>query len=223
MRGPRSAGLAAVVLASLVLAGCVAVDTSKPPVEKPLSYAEIRYANTVRQLFDFSCGAAAIATVLTHYWREPTPEIKVMEILRERYPDRDWKKLQETGFSFEDLIFAAERLGFKAQGARVSVEELVKVEGPVIVHLDKKRFQHFSVVRASKAGYVFLSDPIIGAVSMTQEEFARLYTGAALAIWKPGSGLPKDAPLGRPFPPIDPSLVIGGVLRPEAPPAFPNL
>jgi predicted double-glycine peptidase len=165
----------------------------------------------VRQTFDFSCGAAALATMLTYYWGVPTTEIDVMKVLRSRYPEQDWKSLQDRGFSFDDLIWAAGKLGFEAQGAEVSAGQLAKLDGPVIVHLDKGKFQHFSVARAAKAGHVFLSDPVVGTVTLSLGEFEEQYTGNALAVWKRGAPLPKSAILGRPIAPLDPSLVIGGI------------
>jgi predicted double-glycine peptidase len=172
---------------------------------------ELKYGVTVRQAFDFSCGAAALATMLTYYWGMPTTEIDVMNVLRSRYPGQDWNTLQDRGFSFDDLIWAAKRLGFEAQGAEIAADQLAKLDGPVIVHLDLGKFQHFSVVRAAKVGHVFLSDPVVGRVTMSLGEFEKQYTGDALAVWKDGAALPKAAILGRPIAPLDPSLVIGGI------------
>lgn len=209
---------AAAWLAMLMLGGCAA--NSGPPVAKPLSFVEVKYAQTVRQKFDFSCGAATVATMLTYYWGRDTSELDVMKVLRSRYPDEDWKKLQDQGFSFDDLIWTVNRFGFEGQGAELPAEELAKLDGPVIVHLNKGKFEHFSVVRAVKAGNVFLSDPITGAVTMSLEEFSSQYTGKALAIWKKGADLPKLAILGRPHPSIDPSAVVGGAIyfNPSVPP-----
>ena len=197
--------------ALLAIAGCAAGAGS--PVEKPLSFVEVKFAQTVRQQFDFSCGAATVATMLTYYWGRETSEIEVMTVLRSRYPSEDWKKLQDQGFSFDDLIWTVNKFGFEGQGAELPAEELGKLEGPVIVHLNKGKFEHFSVVRAAKAGNVFLSDPVTGAVTMSLEEFSRQYTGKALAIWKRGAPLPKMAILARPYPPIDPSAVVGGAIN----------
>lgn len=197
------------------LTGC---QTSGAPVEKPYSFREIKFSTTIRQQFDFSCGAAALATVLTYYWGEPTSEIVVMNVLRSRYPDQEWKALQERGFSFDDLIWAAAVFGYDGQGAEVPAAELSKIDGPVIVQLDKGKFQHFSVVRVVKVGHAFLSDPVVGAVTLSLGEFERQYTGKALAIWKRDAPLPKAAILGRPMAPMDASLSIGGVAVLQAPP-----
>ena len=84
------------------------------------SFQDLKYATVVRQVFDFSCGSAALATVLTHFMGRPTGEPDVIRILRQRYnTEEKWKKRQEEGFSFEDLIFAAKALGDGAALPRV--------------------------------------------------------------------------------------------------------
>jgi predicted double-glycine peptidase len=205
---PAARGLVAAILAA---GTCGCASSEGYGVYKPLSYVEIKYGVTVRQAFDYSCGAATLATMLTYYWDRPTSELDVMQVLRSRYPGQDWKTLQDRGFSFDDLIWAAAKFGFDAQGAEASAEQLGKLEGPAIVQLDKGKFKHFSIVRAAKVGHVFLSDPVAGAITMSDGEFQRQYTGKALAVWKRGAPLPKTAVLGRPIAPMDASLFIGGV------------
>lgn len=185
----------------MALQGCIGSDG--PPVEKPLSYVDLKYAATVRQRFDFSCGAATLATMLTHYWGRDTSELEVLAVLRSRYPGEDWAAMEKRGFSIDDLIWAAGRFGFKAQGAELPATELEKADGPLIVHLNKGKFEHFSVLRTVKQGTAYLSDPVLGAVSMPLAEFARQYTGHAVAVWKEGAALPGTALLGRPVAAID--------------------
>lgn len=169
---------------------------SEPPMRRPQSWQERRFAHVVRQVLEFSCGSASLATVLTFYLARPTTEAEVITLLRQRYPgEAAWRGKQEQGFSFEDLIFAAERLGFAAQAARIEVPQLPQVAGPVIIHLDKGQWQHFSVLRASRGGFHYLADPIHGQVTMLDGEFRREFTGAVLAVWRRGQGLPGTSPL----------------------------
>ena len=46
----------------------------------------------------------------------------------------------------EDLAYIAKKLGFEAEGARLGLAALLKLNGPVIVHFNKGVFQHFSVL-----------------------------------------------------------------------------
>eukprot|EP01031_Cornospumella_fuschlensis_P012144 gene12144-biopygen10247 len=155
---------------------------AEPVMRRPQSWQQRRFANVVRQVLEFSCGSASLATLLTFYQGRPTTEFEIITLLRQRYPGEEaWRTKQSQGFSFEDIIFAADRLGFAAQAARIEVPQLPQIAGPVIVHLDKGAWQHFSVLRASREGFHYLADPIQGQVTMLDGEFRREFTGAVLA------------------------------------------
>ncbi|UPY36156.1 cysteine peptidase family C39 domain-containing protein [Sediminicoccus sp. KRV36] len=165
-------------------------------MRRPQSWQERRYAHVVRQVLEFSCGSASLATLLTFFLRRPTTEAEVITILRQRYPgEAAWRSKQQQGFSLEDITFAAERLGFAAQAARIDAAQLPQIAGPVIVHLDKGAWQHFSVLRASRDGFHYIADPIQGQVTMLDHEFRREFTGAVLAVWRRGGALPQGSPL----------------------------
>jgi predicted double-glycine peptidase len=184
--------------ALLALATLAPLDAGaqEPLMRRPQSWQDRRFANVVRQVLEFSCGSASLATLLTHYLGRPTTEGEVIAMLMRRYPtEAEWRRKQETGFSLEDLIFAADRLGFSAQAARIQPSELPRIAGPVIIHLDKGEWQHFSVLRASQQGFHYLADPIRGQVTMLDGEFRREFTGAVLAVWRRGEGLPGTSPL----------------------------
>ncbi len=165
-------------------------------MRRPQSWQAQRFSNVVRQVLEFSCGSASLATLLTHFLGRPTTEGEVISMLMRRYPtEEEWNRKQETGFSFEDLIFAADRLGFAAQAARIEVAQLPRIAGPVIIHLDKGEWQHFSVLRATQQGFYYVADPIRGQVTMLDHEFRREFTGAVLAVWRRGQGFPSTSPL----------------------------
>jgi len=181
------------------LAGCVE-QTGSPPYRPVTSFMSLRYEVTVRQAFDFSCGGATVATLMTHHLGYPTTEVQVLDELRGRYPDTDWESLQKRGFSLEDLIWVVHRFNLEAQAAKIDPNELENLDGPVIVHLNKGTFEHFTVLRTRKGGRTFLSDPIEGAVVMSNAEFDNIYTGSALAIWEKGKAPPRNTKLSLPGP-----------------------
>jgi predicted double-glycine peptidase len=159
----------------------------------------MRYEATVPQLKDFTCGAASLATVLTYYWGDRTTESDVLKALEGRYTKEEIQKKQTTGLSFDDLIYAAERLGFAGEGGQLPATELAKLHGPAIVRLKKSEsFQHFVVLRKVGDGIFYLSDPVVGQVAQSSAEFQEQYTGDVLAIWRRGSPLPQAALLASP-------------------------
>lgn len=210
----------AVIVYGAAANGCaVEGGDATAPVEqliRPVSYMDMKYGITVRQQLDFSCGAAALASLATFYWGERLSEVDVLKILLSRYSTEERKKKKDEGFSFDDLIFAAKQLGFEAEGARIDSEELSKAAGPLIVHLDKGTFQHFSVLRRASKGTYYLSDPVVGTITMPKGEFVGQYTGFALALWRKGSTLPDQSRLTDVRDGTNVSLSLGRTLNPPA-------
>lgn len=185
-----------IALALVTLIAGRPANAQEPQMRRPQSWQARRYANVVRQVLEFSCGSASLATLLTFFLARPTTEMEVITLLRQRYPaEADWRRKQEVGFSFEDIIFAAEHLGFAAQAARIEVPQLPQITGPVIVHLTKGTWEHFSVLRVARDGFYYIADPIQGQVTMLEHEFRREFTGAVLAVWRRGGRVPMTSPL----------------------------
>jgi uncharacterized protein len=176
------------------------------------------FQSTVRQSLDFTCGGASVATMLTYYWGRPTDEVEVLGYIRERYPDpKIWKAKITSGFSFDDLIFAVEVMGYEAIGAKVEIDQLAALSGPVIVHLNKGTFEHFTVLRKVENDTYYMADSVVGDVGLDRAAFKLQYTGNALAIWKADAKLPLGSPLARVRDGIAISPVAGWLMR-DTPP-----
>ncbi len=182
------------------------------PVRRPKSFIERKFDGVVGQTADFTCGAASVATVLTFYWNRPTSEIEVLDIIRSRYTAEEWKNREGNGVSFDDLIFAAKKLGFEATGAEITLDDLPKLAAPVILHLDKGRFQHFSVLRRAVSEVYYMADSIVGQVVLTQADLRPQYTGKALAIAKRKADLPRGSALSAVRDGTSVSRIVGDVM-----------
>jgi uncharacterized protein len=206
----------------LAAAGCVSAGPEGTPRAdagerlRPIPYLDLKFKATVGQQVDFSCGAAALATLSTYYWDRPLTEVAVLAALLAPYSEEERQAKRDTGFSFADLVSAAARLGFEAEGAKIAPQELAKLAGPLIVHLDKGAFQHFSVLRKAGNGTYYLSDPIVGAIAMPEGEFTKQYTGYALAVWRGGAPLPTRSELADVRDGTDLSLSVGPILNAPA-------
>ncbi len=158
----------------------------------------LRFEATVPQHFDYTCGASSVATVLTFHWNRPTTENDAIEALGQRYTLAEIAKRRDTGLSFDDLIFIVERLGYAGQGAKLAIDDLARLKGPVIVQLSNPKFQHFVVLRRVGDDVFYVADPIVGNYAMSADQFRHEFTGYALAIWLPAAPLPADTRLMRP-------------------------
>lgn len=123
----------------------------------------MRDAGVVRQLFDYSCGSAALATLLS----TPTSPVTERDILHEvldSLTDEQKAETMEAGLSLLDLRQAAKRRGLRAAGYRVGPEFLKKLTRPVLVFVQPDGYRHFAVFRGVRGDRVFLADPARGNV-----------------------------------------------------------
>ena len=135
------------------------------------SFKELRDQNVVRQAFDYSCGAAALATLLTYGLRDPITEWEVITEILETLGDDEEALRKKEGFSLLDMQRVAQRRGYKAQGFRVAPEFLAKLQGPVIVFIRPRGYEHFAVLRGVRGDRVYLADPSLGNVRRAGYDF----------------------------------------------------
>lgn len=132
------------------------------------SMRQARWATTLLQQFDFSCGSAALATLLTHHYGYPINEQAVFE---QMYAHGDQAKIQREGFSLLDMKRLLAALGFEADGFEQPLEKLSEAGLPAIVLIKEKGYAHFVVVKGIQAGRVLIGDPARGTRAMAREAF----------------------------------------------------
>lgn len=139
------------------------------------SYRDIPFKTVVRQQFDFSCGSAAIATLLTYHFERPTTEKEAFVAM---YDMGDKEKIKKNGFSLFEIKQYLESIGYRADGFRVGLDRLQRVGIPVIVLIEWKNYKHFVVIKGVRDEHVLVGDPAIGLKIMKREEF--------MGYWKDG-------------------------------------
>lgn len=121
---------------------------------------ERAFSTTVRQQYDFSCGSAAVATLLTHHYGSPVSESAVFQAM---YESGDKEKIRREGFSLLDMKRYLETQGYKADGVQVSLDKLVEAGVPAIALISDQGYRHFVVVKGLRGNRVLLGDPALGA------------------------------------------------------------
>jgi predicted double-glycine peptidase len=131
------------------------------------SLKEIRGEGVVRQRWDVSCGAAALSTVLTYDFKDPTPETAIVVWILHRV---DAKRVRERGgFSLLDLKHFAEARGYHAEGfSGMTIEDLALEKTSVIV-----------------AGHVIMADPGFGNMTMRVDQFQKLWKNGIVFVVHP--------------------------------------
>ncbi len=134
--------------------------------------AEIRFRSTVRQKKDYSCGSAAIATLLTYHYQRPVTEEDVIGVM---YANGDQAKILREGFSLLDMKLYLETNGFQADGFEATVDQIVKFGAPGIVLVQDKGYKHFVVMKGVRNGMVLLGDPVLGSRIMARKDFEKIW------------------------------------------------
>jgi uncharacterized protein len=134
------------------------------------SVIDQKYVHVVRQRDDFSCGAAAVATILKYAYNRDLSEVQV---LRGMLAVSDVAEVRKRGFSMLDMRNYLETQGLQGDGFKVSGEQLYQVRVPVIVLLDVNGYEHFVVLRKATPGNVYLADPALGNRAIPFDSFLR--------------------------------------------------
>ncbi len=150
-----SPGPESVILATHSASGLVPVK----------SWKRLRDDRVVKQDLDYSCGAAALATLLNEYYGQRLTEAQLLQAM-----DKG-----DGRASFADMARALAQYGFKAQGFAASYEQLARLKMPVIVYVKHRKDDHFSVLRGIDGDTVWLADPSLGNRTYSRSQFLEMW------------------------------------------------
>ncbi len=88
---------------------------------------------------------------------------------------REASYLTREGVSLQGISYAAESIGLRTFGSKITLKELVnKAPLPCIVHWEEN---HFVVVHKATAKKIYVADPAKGLLSYKHESFVKKWTG----------------------------------------------
>lgn len=148
----------------------------RTPVE---SMQEGRYRNMVRQHTDYSCGAAALATILRYAYHLKVDETQVIQGMM---GVADVELVKQRGFSLLDIKHYVESLGMRGRGYRVDEARLRGLRVPGLVLMDVRGFRHFVVLKQVRGDVVELADPMLGNREMPLTEFLKSWPSHAVFV-----------------------------------------
>jgi len=143
------------------------------------SLKERRFTTTIRQQHDYSCGSAALATLLTYQYDHQVDEETVFKAMWEK---GDQAKISREGFSLLDIKRYLEDIGYSADGYTAPLEKLASVGVPAIVLIRDNGYNHFVVVRGIQDGNVAVADPSMGARVIPLAQFEKMRINRILFV-----------------------------------------
>lgn len=157
---------------------------SQPVVIKPQEV--LKFRNIVHQAYDYSCGSAALVTVINSYLGIDISEKDAMEGMM-AHGERE-KIVARRGFSLLDMKRYLATLGAEGNGFRGEIADLSDLKVPAVVPIDYAGFKHFVVFRGIRDGKVFIADPAMGQIIFSIQEFSELWDNHTLFIVTPPKG-----------------------------------
>jgi ATP-binding cassette subfamily B protein len=87
---------------------------------------------------------------------------------------RDLSETTREGSKLINIGDAAEKIGFRTLGIKISQNKILEAPLPCILHWNKN---HYVVLYKIKKGVYFISDPAIGLINYNQDEFLKFWIG----------------------------------------------
>jgi uncharacterized protein len=187
-------------------------DTVRPPPPRH-TLKQLRDQYVVKQQLDYSCGAAALATLMIYYFGDETSERNILDVLVAGLTPDELKGKQKSGFTLLDLRRVAQTKGYQAAGFKLTSEQLKQLTTPVIVFVQPFGYKHFAVLRGIDRGRVFLADPSRGNLRMSMGRFLSEWSGIIFVLDKAREGRNTTDLLALPRPDyVQPELLSVGRL-----------
>jgi predicted double-glycine peptidase len=157
---------------------------------KVRSVRELRYSHIVTQQFDYSCGSAALATLLKYGYGIDIPE---SELIARMMAFSTPEVVVKNGFSMLDMKKFVETIGLRGRGFRVTSEALYHLQIPVLVLMNSDGYEHFVIVKHAEYGRIFIADPALGNRIVLEDDFVKKWNGLVFAVV--GKPFLEDSPL----------------------------
>jgi predicted double-glycine peptidase len=143
------------------------------------SMKALKFQSTLRQQYDFSCGSAAVATLLTHHYGYRVSEQFVFE---QMFAHGDQQTIRREGFSLLDIKRFLAAQGFNADGFKLPLQKLIDAKLPAIVLVAEKGYHHFVVIKGAASGRILIGDPAGGTRSLSRAAFEQIWTSKLLFV-----------------------------------------
>jgi predicted double-glycine peptidase len=138
-----------------------------------------RFETVVRQQYDFSCGSAALATLLRYHYEEDETE---QSVFLGMWRDGDRAQIRTAGFSLLDMKRYLSARGVSADGYKVNLEDIARTRTPGIALINYRGFKHFVVIKGIQGRDLILGDPSLGLRREDRSIFLREWNGVFFVL-----------------------------------------
>ena len=184
-QGAHASALAVFFLAAFFLAATLQARAGEVVVADGAitphvtSLYELRFARVIKQQFDFSCGSAAVANLLTFAYGRPVSEKDVFSLM---WAKGDQASIRKVGFSLLDMQSYLTAIGLNSSGYKVEFDQIAKVGLPAITLVTIGSYHHFVVIRGVRDDTVLVADPALGLRRISRDGFQKIWSGVLFVV-----------------------------------------
>jgi len=143
------------------------------------SFLERRFKTVYKQQYDFSCGSATLASLLTYHYDDAVDE---QSVFVDMYQNGDRQKIQKQGFSLLDIKLYLERRGYRSDGFKIKLDQLVTANVPAITIINNNGYLHFVIIKGVSEQEVLVGDPAVGVKAIPRDEFEEMWGNRILFL-----------------------------------------
>jgi len=143
------------------------------------NYKERKFITTVRQEYDFSCGSAAVATLLSFHYDRQTSE---QDAFTAMWAVGNKKRIRELGFSLLEMKGYLKALNYRSDGFKLTLDRIREIGVPGIALINTNGYRHFVVIKGVTSRKVIYGDPALGITSKSRKAFEKTWDGTILLI-----------------------------------------
>ncbi|MGZ5008826.1 MAG: C39 family peptidase [Methylobacter sp.] len=143
------------------------------------SFVERRFKTVYKQQYDFSCGSATLASLLTYHYDDTVDE---QSVFADMYQNGDREKIQKQGFSLLDIKLYLERRGYRSDGFKINLDQLISANVPAITIINNDGYLHFIIIKGANDQEVLVGDPAVGIKAMPRDEFEDMWENRILFL-----------------------------------------
>ena len=138
-----------------------------------------RFYSVIRQRYDYSCGSAALATLMRYHYGIAVDEQATFTGMWEQ---GDQDAIRKSGFSLLDMKRYLAAHGLETQGFRVTLDQIAQTGVPGIALTVTRGYHHFVVIKGVSERSVLVGDPSRGLIRYSRDEFGKLWDGLYFVI-----------------------------------------
>jgi uncharacterized protein len=138
-----------------------------------------KFKSIYLQKYDYSCGSAALASLLTYHYKRPTREDDVFQRM---FAVGDQAQIRREGFSLLDMKKYLGSIGLHSDGFEVSLDKLAEIKLPAITLIETNGYKHFVIIKGVEGGRVLIGDPAKGTYAQDRSIFESRWDKVAFLI-----------------------------------------